>query len=91
MAIAKLVEMKRAAFVISQNIDGLHLRSGLAREKVASLHGDMFVESCNTCKRMFVRSSAATTGNPFFFIWLTNMKKSFRQLILAKWDGKGPF
>ena len=68
MAIAKLVELNRAAFVVSQNIDGLHLRSGLAREKVAELHGDMFVESCNTCRRMFVRSTAATTGNKFLFI-----------------------
>ena len=62
MAISKLVDLDKAQFVVSQNIDGLHLRSGLARNKIAELHGDMFVESCNTCKRMFVRHSAATSG-----------------------------
>lgn len=62
MAIAKLVNEDKVKFVVSQNIDGLHLRSGLKREKIAELHGNMFIESCNTCKKMFVRSSAATTG-----------------------------
>ena len=62
MAIAKLVDEDKVKFVVSQNIDGLHLRSGLKREKISELHGNMFVESCNTCKRMFVRSCAATTG-----------------------------
>ena len=62
MAISKLVDLDKVKFVVSQNIDGLHLRSGLARNKLAELHGNMFVERCNTCKRIFVRQSAADSG-----------------------------
>ena len=39
LAIAELVKRDMAQFVISQNIDGLHLRSGIPRTKLAELHG----------------------------------------------------
>jgi len=61
MAISKLVEQKMTKFVISQNIDGLHLRSGIPRIYLAELHGNMFVDECTICKKMYVRSSASTT------------------------------
>ena len=61
MAIAKLVEEDKAKFVISQNIDGLHLRSGIPRANLAELHGNMFVDECSVCKNMFVRSGASST------------------------------
>ena len=61
MAISKLLELDKAHFLVSQNIDGLHMRSGIPREKIAELHGNMFVDACKTCRRMFVRSSPAPT------------------------------
>ena len=61
MAIAKLVTEDKVKFVISQNIDGLHLRSGIPRSNLAELHGNMFVDECSVCKNMFVRSSASST------------------------------
>ena len=66
MAISKLLEMNLAQFVVSQNIDGLHMRSAIPREKIAELHGNMFVDACKTCRRMFVRDSPApTVGQKF--------------------------
>lgn len=61
MAIVSLEQQGYVQYVVTQNIDGLHLRSGLPRRKLAELHGDMFVDKCNLCQRQFVRSSAATT------------------------------
>ena len=61
MAIAELVRREKANFVISQNIDGLHSRSGINRAILAELHGNMFVDQCNVCSKQFVRSTAAST------------------------------
>ena len=51
----------QAHFVVSQNIDGLHMRSGLARERLAEVHGNMFVDACPVCKKQFVRDGPAPT------------------------------
>ncbi|KAL8142167.1 hypothetical protein V2J09_015199 [Rumex salicifolius] len=59
-----LVELEKASilkFVISQNIDGLHLRSGLPRDKLAELHGDSFMEVCSSCGAEYVRDFEVET------------------------------
>ena len=49
-ALCKLEENNYLHFVISQNIDGLHHRSGLPLDKLAELHGNVFSEECEVCR-----------------------------------------
>ncbi|XVE50846.1 hypothetical protein DITRI_Ditri01bG0196700 [Diplodiscus trichospermus] len=59
-----LVELEKAGilkFVISQNVDGLHLRSGIPREKLAELHGNSFMEICPSCGSEYLRDFEVET------------------------------
>ncbi|XP_014209603.1 NAD-dependent protein deacetylase Sirt6 [Copidosoma floridanum] len=58
MALKKLVDTKKVKFIISQNIDGLHLRSGIPRQNLAEMHGNMFTEQCDKCGKQFIRNFA---------------------------------
>ncbi|XP_076940267.1 NAD-dependent protein deacetylase SRT1-like [Bidens hawaiensis] len=59
-----LVELERAGilkFVISQNVDSLHLRSGIPRDKLSELHGNSFREVCPTCRTEYLRDFEVET------------------------------
>lgn len=48
-AVAELVRRRKASCVITQNIDGLHQRSGVAEERVIELHGNSTYATCLAC------------------------------------------
>lgn len=48
-SIAKLTSLGILKFCITQNVDGLHRRSGLSRDHHAVLHGCVFTEKCSDC------------------------------------------
>jgi len=54
-SITRLVEMGIIKYVITQNVDGLHRRSGLLRSKHAILHGCIFTEKCEVCGEEYFR------------------------------------
>ena len=49
-AIAELVARGRVACVITQNIDGLHQKSGIAEDRVVELHGNTTYALCLNCR-----------------------------------------
>jgi NAD-dependent SIR2 family protein deacetylase len=48
-AIVELLEMGKLDYLISQNVDGLHAKSGIPFEKLAELHGNMYFMKCLEC------------------------------------------
>ena len=54
-AIAQLIKSNIAHFCITQNVDGLHRRTGLERSKLAVLHGCIFTEKCEKCCQEYFR------------------------------------
>ena len=50
LAIAELQRMGKLAFLISQNVDNLHLKSGIRPELIAELHGNITRLRCQSCE-----------------------------------------
>mmetsp|Transcript_37181 Transcript_37181/g.90187 ORF Transcript_37181/g.90187 Transcript_37181/m.90187 type:complete len:367 (+) Transcript_37181:455-1555(+) len=48
-AISQLVTDSKVKYVITQNVDGLHRRSGLSRQYHSSVHGCVFTSKCFKC------------------------------------------
>ncbi|XP_055546560.1 NAD-dependent protein deacetylase Sirt6 [Wyeomyia smithii] len=61
MGLKALADAGLVKYIVSQNIDGLHMRSGLERKFLAELHGNMFVEQCLKCRRQYIRNKPAPT------------------------------
>ncbi len=52
-AVAALVRQGKAACVVTQNIDGLHQKSGIADTQVIELHGSTTYARCLDCERRY--------------------------------------
>jgi NAD-dependent SIR2 family protein deacetylase len=53
LAIVELQNMGKMQFLISQNVDNLHLKSGIRPELIAELHGNSELMRCLKCDKQF--------------------------------------
>src|SRR5579871_5371182 len=65
-ALAKLVERGKMTAIITQNVDGLHQRSGVPDSKIIELHGNTTYASCLDCGQRYeldpIKSAFQTRG-----------------------------
>ena len=59
-AIARLAQRTDEFLLVTQNVDDLHARAGMAAEKMVQIHGDIFVTRCSRCDF----SDAGRGGSP---------------------------
>ena len=48
-AITRLSILAPAFLLVTQNVDDLHARAGIAKANIAQIHGDIFVTRCSQC------------------------------------------
>lgn len=60
MAISELCKRKFVNHVVSQNCDGLHIRSGVAKSNLSEIHGNMYMEVCAKCSKQYYRQADVT-------------------------------
>ena len=53
LAVAGLVKSGKVSHIITQNVDGLHQRSGIPGDKVIELHGNATYAGCLDCGKRF--------------------------------------
>ena len=66
MAVVKLHEEGLVKFTVSQNVDGLHLRSGVRADQLAELHGNTNLEKCTKCGAQYLRDFRTRTAHAVF-------------------------
>ena len=61
MAVVELQKLGKLGFLISQNVDNLHLRSGIRPDLLAELHGNVTKLRCTRCQAQVDRSAGLDT------------------------------
>ncbi|CAJ0935335.1 unnamed protein product, partial [Mesorhabditis belari] len=60
MILKELHRQRYITHILSQNCDGLHLRSGLPQTALSEIHGNMNIEVCSKCERQHIRAYDVT-------------------------------
>ncbi|KAH9220879.1 DHS-like NAD/FAD-binding domain-containing protein [Leptodontidium sp. 2 PMI_412] len=59
MALVELQNRGYLKYLVSQNCDGLHRKSGILSDKISELHGNSNLEVCRDCGKEFIRDFRA--------------------------------
>jgi len=60
MALVELQNQNILKYLVSQNVDGLHRRSGIKPELLSELHGNIYLEICEECGTEYLRNFSVT-------------------------------
>jgi NAD-dependent SIR2 family protein deacetylase len=82
-AIADLLKMGKLDYLISQNVDGLHAKSGIPFEKLAELHGNHWFMKCLQCNKKMTFEDAGWDKK----VW----GKGYRTYPIRKGQPKCPY
>ncbi|KAK8055590.1 NAD-dependent deacetylase sirtuin-7 [Apiospora rasikravindrae] len=61
MALVELQNRGIVKYVVSQNCDGLHRRSGILPDRISELHGNSNLEYCKDCGKQYIRDFRAVS------------------------------
>ncbi|KAL9624125.1 MAG: hypothetical protein Q9160_001647 [Pyrenula sp. 1 TL-2023] len=62
MALVELQKRGILKYLVSQNCDGLHRKSGIAPDKISELHGNSNREYCKDCGKEYIRGACPDSG-----------------------------
>jgi NAD-dependent SIR2 family protein deacetylase len=65
MALAALKREGFLKYVVSQNTDGLHLKSGIPLTHLTEMHGNTNLEHCVKCRKNYLRDFRVRTAEKF--------------------------
>ncbi len=57
-ALVDLLKMGKLDYLISQNVDGLHAKSGIPFKKLSELHGNLYFMKCLSCNKKMLFKEA---------------------------------
>jgi NAD-dependent SIR2 family protein deacetylase len=66
MSFVELMHQGKLKYVVSQNVDGLHRKSGIPPTCLAELHGNVYVERCLTCQKDYLRDYETRTNSEVY-------------------------
>ncbi|GJQ11672.1 hypothetical protein GpartN1_g3463.t1 [Galdieria partita] len=87
LGIAQLCKEEQVRFVVTQNVDGLHRKSGVPEHLLAEIHGCLFVGYCTKCSRKQVLDKPThSVGFKDIQIPCSRCNKSLSDFVLDWYD-----